>query len=168
MLPYKNVKILAANLERKNFTKHGMHLNTAGKEQAALGLAKVVRSFRKSNMTPPISLCWKGDTLVNETAPDPNGNTSTSMGNTPIRDKNESVSQLDLGHQDSPTTSYDIPECQSPDYKNDDAQKSGNEAVSRTGEDPQDPQEEETTRKSNRVKKPPTKRTRIFYAKQSV
>jgi hypothetical protein len=75
MVPYKNVKILATNLERKYFTKHGMHLNIAGKERAARGLATVVRCFRKSKRTSPISLCWKDDISANETvgsAPDPN------------------------------------------------------------------------------------------------
>jgi lysophospholipase L1-like esterase len=89
LAPYRKVKILAANLVRKYFTKHGMHLNTAGKERAARGLAMVVRSFRKSNRTSPISPCWKDDNSANETvgsAPDPSVNVTTSMCNAPARD----------------------------------------------------------------------------------
>jgi hypothetical protein len=66
------------------------------------------------------------------------------MCNTPIRDINETVSQLALGNQDSPTTSYNTQECLSPDCKNDDGQKSVDDAVSHASDDPQDPQEEET------------------------
>jgi hypothetical protein len=122
MKVFNHVKILSANLERKYFTQHGMHLNAAGKERAARGLARVISSFRKSEMTAPISLCRKDD-------------------------------------QVTPTTSYDIQECLSPDCKNDDSQKSEVDDVSRNGDDPQ---EEETTRRSSRVKKPPTNKYRDF------
>jgi hypothetical protein len=77
MVPFKNVKILATNLERKYFTKHGMHLNTTGKERAARGLAMVVRSFSKRKRTSPTSSCWNVDTSASDPTgytPDPNGN----------------------------------------------------------------------------------------------
>jgi hypothetical protein len=168
MLPFKNVKILAANLERKKFTKHGNHLNAAGKEQAALGLSKVVKSFRKSSRIPPTSLCSKSDIMSSETALDPNVNASTSLVDAPIRDKIENESQPDQGHQASPTTSCNIPEYQSPNCKNDDGLKSGNEAANRTNDDPQDPQEEEATRKSNRNKKPTNKYQDFLCQTQSI
>jgi hypothetical protein len=57
---------------REYFTKHGMHLNEAGKEGIAQRLAIVVRSFRKRERMSPISLYWKDDTSLS----DPNGNES--------------------------------------------------------------------------------------------
>jgi lysophospholipase L1-like esterase len=62
MVPYNNVKIIATDLERDFFTKHGRHLNTSGKECIAQRLATVVRSFRSSERMPPISLWWKDGT----------------------------------------------------------------------------------------------------------
>jgi hypothetical protein len=69
MVPFKNVKILATSLERKYFTRHGMHLNALGKERVARGTAMVIRSFRRRNKTPLTSLDWKDGTSV----PDPSG-----------------------------------------------------------------------------------------------
>jgi len=40
-----NVKILETDLEREYITKHGLHLNSPGKECIALRLATVVKSF---------------------------------------------------------------------------------------------------------------------------
>jgi hypothetical protein len=38
-----NVKILGINLDRKNFTQHGLHLNTAGKEKVAEMIVKNIK-----------------------------------------------------------------------------------------------------------------------------
>ena len=72
MIPYKNVQILETGLERECFTKHGMHLNSPGKESIAQRLAIVVRSFLKKEKVSPISLDWKNDTPSS----DPKGNGS--------------------------------------------------------------------------------------------
>jgi hypothetical protein len=94
----------------------------------ASNLVKEIRNLHlPGKSTPPIMLPWK--------------------------DINENVNQLALGNQVSPVTSYNIQECTSPGCKNDDSQKFGDDAVSCNGDDPQ---EDETIRRSNRVKKPPT------------
>jgi hypothetical protein len=72
MAPFNNVKILETGLERECFTKHGMHLNSSGKECIAQRLAIVVRSFLKKERMSPISLYWKDDT----SSSDLNGNES--------------------------------------------------------------------------------------------
>jgi hypothetical protein len=66
MAPYNNVKILETGLKREYFTKHGMHLNSSGKESIAKSLAIVVRNFLKKERMSPISLYWKDDTSVTQ------------------------------------------------------------------------------------------------------
>ena len=65
MIIYKNVKILEIYVEREHFTKHGLHLNSSGKECIALKPATVVRSFffNKERMSP-ICLQWKDYTNI--------------------------------------------------------------------------------------------------------
>jgi hypothetical protein len=75
MAPFNNVKILAANLERRFFTTHGMHMNAAGKERAAQRLAVVVKSFStiKRGITSPekipnlLPASQTGDTIKRST-----------------------------------------------------------------------------------------------------
>jgi lysophospholipase L1-like esterase len=57
MVPYNNVKILETSLEREYFTKHGMHLNSSGKECIAKRLAIVVKSFLKKKKGCLPSVC---------------------------------------------------------------------------------------------------------------
>jgi hypothetical protein len=45
MVIYNNVKMLDSDIEREHFTKHGLHLNSSGRECIALRLATMVRSF---------------------------------------------------------------------------------------------------------------------------
>jgi len=53
------VKILETDLERKYFTKHGLHLNSSGKEYIAIRLATVVKSLFHIERMSPIFLQWK-------------------------------------------------------------------------------------------------------------
>jgi len=53
MAPYNNVKISETDLERKYFTKHGLHLYSPGKECIVLRLAMMVKIFlNKERMSP--------------------------------------------------------------------------------------------------------------------
>ena len=62
---FRHVDLVEINLNTKYFTKHGLHLNNAGKE----GLAKVIASqINKiincsSNENPVISLQWKDESI---------------------------------------------------------------------------------------------------------
>jgi len=47
MIIYNNVKIFDTDLEREHYTKHGLHLNSSGKECIALRLATVDKVFSK-------------------------------------------------------------------------------------------------------------------------
>jgi len=64
MVIYNNVKILDTDLEREQFTKHGLHLNSSGKECIALKLAAVVRSIFNKERVSPICLQWRDDTKI--------------------------------------------------------------------------------------------------------
>jgi hypothetical protein len=66
MAPYNNVKILETNLEREYFTKHGLHLNSSGKEYIALRLTMVVKSFLNKERMSPIRLQWKDNTTFSD------------------------------------------------------------------------------------------------------
>jgi hypothetical protein len=58
MAPFNNVKILETNVEREYFTKHVLHLNSAGKERIVLRLAMMVKSFLNKKRMSPIRLKW--------------------------------------------------------------------------------------------------------------
>jgi hypothetical protein len=134
---FNHVKVLSVPIERRFHTNHGLHLNKKGKDRIASNLIKEIRNLHlPDKSTPPIMLPW--------------------------RDINKNASQLALGNQESPVTSYDIQECPSPSCKNDDSQKPGDGAVICNDDDPQ---EDETIRRPNRVKKPQQTNIRIFYAK---
>jgi hypothetical protein len=51
-----SVKILDINLSRNNFTQHGLHLNTVGKERVAEMIAKNIGSSGSKKKNIPISL----------------------------------------------------------------------------------------------------------------
>ena len=56
MAPFNNMKILETNLKRECFTKHGLHLNSAGKECIALILAMMVKNCLNKKRMPLIRL----------------------------------------------------------------------------------------------------------------
>ena len=66
MAPFNNVKILETNLEREYFTKHGLHLNSAGKECITLRLSMMVKSCLNKKRMSPIRLKWKNNTTFSD------------------------------------------------------------------------------------------------------
>jgi len=70
MALFNNVKIVETNLKREYFTKHSLHLNSAGKECIALRLAMIIKSCLNKKRMSPIRLKWKD----NATFSDLNGN----------------------------------------------------------------------------------------------
>jgi hypothetical protein len=64
MKQYNNVKILETDLERKYFTKHGLHLDSSGKECITLRLATVTKSYCHTEQMSPIYLHWQDDTVT--------------------------------------------------------------------------------------------------------
>jgi hypothetical protein len=64
MTQFNIVKILETDLERNYFTKHGLHLNSFGKEYIAIRLATVVKNLFHIERMSPIALQWKEDSPV--------------------------------------------------------------------------------------------------------
>jgi len=58
MKPYKHVTVVKVDLDRKFFTRQGLHMNNLGKEKIAFKMASVVTEiFRRQEEI--ISLYWK-------------------------------------------------------------------------------------------------------------
>ena len=131
---FNHVKVLSIPIERRFHTNLRLHLNQRGKYWIASNLVKEIRNpHLPSKSTPPIRLPWK--------------------------DIHENANQPALGNQDASASSYDVQQCPSPVSKNDNSQKLGEGAESCNVEDPQ---EDETLHRSNRVKKPPTNKYQDF------
>jgi len=63
MKPYKHVTVLKVDLDRKFFTRQGLHMNNLGKEKIAFKIAIVVAEiFRRQEEI--ISLYWKNECEV--------------------------------------------------------------------------------------------------------
>jgi Cu/Ag efflux pump CusA len=56
-----NVKILDINLNRNNFTQHGLHLNTVSKGRVAEMIVKNIKQLMGKTKNIPIILDWEGN-----------------------------------------------------------------------------------------------------------
>jgi len=65
---YSHVTLVDTNLDRKLFTRHGMHLNKRGKEWLAKLLATQISRLviNKVRVAPKIALKWKDELVVNQ------------------------------------------------------------------------------------------------------
>ena len=61
MKPNKHVMMVKVELDRKFFTRHGLHMNNVGKERLALKIANVVTTILQKQTEDSISLCWKNE-----------------------------------------------------------------------------------------------------------
>ena len=59
MKPNKHVMMVKVELDRKFFTRHGLHMNNLGKERIALKIANAITTILQKQTEDPISLCWK-------------------------------------------------------------------------------------------------------------
>jgi len=57
---YTKTKILNTDLNRDCFTKHGLHMNSSGKDQLIMKLAGMIESVTVKNNGPNIEMQWKG------------------------------------------------------------------------------------------------------------
>jgi hypothetical protein len=58
---------METDLNRDCFTKHGLHMNSTGKEQIMENLANVIESTTVINSGPKIELQWREHILIVET-----------------------------------------------------------------------------------------------------
>jgi hypothetical protein len=61
MKPYEHVIVVKVCLDRKFFTRQGLHTNNLGKERIALKIANVVTKIFMKQADDPISLYWKNE-----------------------------------------------------------------------------------------------------------
>jgi hypothetical protein len=59
MKPFKHVTVIKVELERKFFTRQGMHMNKLGKEEIALKIAEVAMTVLQKQTKETISMYWK-------------------------------------------------------------------------------------------------------------
>jgi hypothetical protein len=55
------VKILGSDVQKEHFTRHGLHMNTVGKELMAQRITDHIRQTLLVRETPPIILKWRQD-----------------------------------------------------------------------------------------------------------
>ena len=63
MKPYNHVMVVKVDLDRKFFTREGVHMNNLGKEKIALKIANVVTKIFLTQVEI-ISLFWKNENEV--------------------------------------------------------------------------------------------------------
>jgi lysophospholipase L1-like esterase len=56
---FQNATTLEVTSDRDHFTKHGIHLNRKGKEQAAKTIASSIKEIFKLQKKDPIKMSWK-------------------------------------------------------------------------------------------------------------
>jgi len=56
-----NVRIIDINLNRNNFTQHGLHLNTVGKGRVAEMIVKNIKQLMVKTKNIPIIRDWEGN-----------------------------------------------------------------------------------------------------------
>ena len=59
MRVFDNAKVIDSVSQRECYTKHGLHLNSIGKEQMAHRIIEQRKNNFVTNNTPPIPLSWK-------------------------------------------------------------------------------------------------------------
>jgi hypothetical protein len=72
------------DLAREDFTSHGLHLRNSGKDKLlALLIGKVKMQQCEQAAKKPISLTWKGDTLIN--LADEQSTANTALQTLPVK-----------------------------------------------------------------------------------
>jgi len=63
MKMFEYVKILDSEVQREHFTRHGLHVNTVGKELMAQRITDHISKTLLVRKTPPIILKWRQDLM---------------------------------------------------------------------------------------------------------
>ena len=75
-----NVSVIDIDLHRSNFTRHGLHLNTTGKENLAEIIARNIKQLRAKKKDIPIPIDEEG--TPKNVQPEPHETTTCTMTNT--------------------------------------------------------------------------------------
>jgi hypothetical protein len=60
---FEYVQILESKVQREHVTRHGLHMNTVGKELMAQRITDHIRKTMFVRKTPPIILTWRQDLM---------------------------------------------------------------------------------------------------------
>jgi len=103
MEPYKHVLVVKVNLDRKFFTRQGLHMNNLGKESIALKIANVVTNIFMKQADDPISLYWKNehDVSVSDSSNEDNTTLQEDSKAAPLATSNVEAS-IDEAAQEEP------------------------------------------------------------------
>jgi hypothetical protein len=84
MIAKDNVKIVQANLNRNDFTQHGMHLNANGKDKTVELIKQTISILKTKQEKSPIVLKWMEThtTLIHNELKDKTPNQSASIKTT--------------------------------------------------------------------------------------
>jgi hypothetical protein len=93
-----NVSIIHIDLHRNDFTQHGLHLNTVGKEKVAEIIARNIKQLRVKKKDIPIPIDKEGN--PKDVRPEPQGTTTCTGTN-----KNSVSDTVSVGHLHSSRTS---------------------------------------------------------------
>jgi len=64
---FMHVKLIKVTINREDFTKHGLHLNSKGKEKVSTELLKHLLTTHKKQETAAKYLPWKSESVVKDT-----------------------------------------------------------------------------------------------------
>ena len=56
---YRHITVMDLNLEREHFTRHGLHMNYKGKQEATRNISATVEDMFNKKKICPIDLQWK-------------------------------------------------------------------------------------------------------------
>jgi len=94
MKVHENAEVLHVNLDRSGFTKHGLHMNTMGKELMAKRIVEAIKRTLKVWRKKPVSLKWKEGLSRENQGP---GEATNEVGEErdPTENQNDSVQAED-------------------------------------------------------------------------
>ena len=98
-IQFNNVKLHETNIGRQYFRKHGLHLNSLGKEYIAFRLAALVKSFFHLERLSPIHLKWKGNSVSIDQ--DRSKNSSVSNSNSGLIPRSHSPEDISVNEDKS-------------------------------------------------------------------
>ena len=66
---YGNAEVIKVNLERRYYTRHGLHMNVTGKELMAKNIIETIQYILKPSKRTPLAMKWKNEENVQNQDP---------------------------------------------------------------------------------------------------
>ena len=110
MKQYEHVKITNSELQRKYFTRHGMHMNLAGKELIAQSIMEHIKEHFPKRETSTITLQWKQE-MDKRTASTWEDDPGTNTDMTTVYIQENQTSCINNNNSKDTTDSYSVTGC---------------------------------------------------------